>query len=213
MILNHIKLGINEVIYFDYEGQPLPLRPITSLETDESFYKALAYTPTKIAKFVVELKLSIIKPKEAIELSNDGYAALQKYYNDINYWFVYHGMKDFQDEEFKEPDYTKDEQFPKGFYTVQKMNHVHKIANLILSHSNAPKEVIKEVIKTPKGKNLGTFLFYLNVPLTDASWKLTNLQKDFLYYSKLGDIQRINRGSISVSGEEMSWDEFKREFL
>jgi len=213
MILNHIKLGINEVIYFDYEGQPLPLRPITSLEMDDSFYKALGYTPTKIAKFVVELKLSVIKPKEAIELSNEGYAALQKYYNDINYWFVYHGMKDFQDEKFKEPDYTKDERFPKGFYMVQKMNHVHKIAFLLLSHSNAPKEAIKEFVKTPAGNNLGTFIFYLNVPLTDASWKLTNLQRDFLYYSKLGDIKRINRGNISVSGEGMSWDEFKREYL
>lgn len=213
MILKHIKLGINEVIYFDYEGQPLSLRPITSLEMDESFYKALSYTPTKIAKFVVELKLSIIKPLEALELSNEGYAALQKYFNDINYWFVYHGMKDFQDEEFKEPDYSKDEQFPKGFYMVQKMNYVHEIANLILTHSNAPKEVIKEVIKTTEGKTLGTLIFYLNVPLTDESWKLTRIQKSFLYYSKLGQIQKINRRNISVSGEGISWDEFKGKFL
>lgn len=206
--LKYIKLGINEVIYFDYDGEPLPLRPITSLEMDESFFNALSNTTTKIAKFVVELKLSIIKPQEVIELSNEGYAALQKYHNNLDYWFVYHGMKDFRDEEFRQPDFTKDNEFPKGYYLIRKMNHIHKIASLILTHSNAPKEVIKEIIKTKGGKRLGTLVFYLNTPLTDQAWKLTDLQKDFLYYTKLG----MNRGAkediVSVSGETVKLGDF-----
>ena len=207
--LKYVKLGINETIYYDYEGNQVPLRPITSIELDDCFFRGLKFAPTNIAKFVVELKLGIAKPKGVINLSNEGYAELVQYYRSVNYWIVYHAMKDFQEEWFKEPS-NEDQEIPKGYYKVLEMRHVHEMSRLVLSHSTAPEEVIKEVIKTKRGKVLGTLVFNLNVPLTDQAWKLTDLQKQFLYYTKTGGVKKKNV-DISISGETMKLSDFIKQ--
>ena len=147
-ILKHIKLGIDEVFYYDYEGEPLPLRPISSWEFDECFYNSLLFAPPKIAELVVKIKLGLLKKRDSITIDNKSYADLQKYFNSVDYWIVYHAMKDFQDEDFTKPTSSG---LPQGFKKVLKMRHVHSIGDMILHSSYKPREVIKKVVSDEQG--------------------------------------------------------------
>ncbi|KKK72965.1 hypothetical protein LCGC14_2898590 [marine sediment metagenome] len=92
--LRHIKLGVKEVFYFDYDGNALPLRPISSYELDDCFYKALEYATPKVADLVIKLRLKLIEKSEEVDFSNQDYLSLQKHYDAISYWIVFHSMKD-----------------------------------------------------------------------------------------------------------------------
>jgi len=178
-MIKHISLGTTEVYQYDYFGESLPLRPISSVELDECFYNTLKFLGAEVSNLVVKLKLSLVKPKEEIELDNQKLAVLQKYYNEVDYWIVFFAMKDFQDEEFS----TTVSGIPKGFHLVKKMRKVHEIAKIVLGFSYQPEEVIKEIIKSDEGEILANVIFTLNVPLTEIS-KMTKLQRDFLLYSR-----------------------------
>jgi len=208
-ILKHIKLGTKEVLYYPYaEGkQPLPLRPISTWELDDCFYKALEDTPDNIADFIVKVKLDLIDKKTNINVENTGYIKLMKFYNSIDYWIVYYSMKDFQDKQFSLPDYTEIDSFPKGFYEVMKMIGVHKIAKFVLSSSIRSEDVIKEIFKDEAGKEVASIYLYLNVPLAEMG-DITKLQRDFMIYSKL-HLGKIVKGEArkqkySISGEKMT---------
>jgi len=208
-ILKHIKLGTKEVLYFNYVGRfPLPLRPLSSWELDDCFYKALKEAPSKIASFLVDLKLDLLKDDVKINLSNEGYAELRKYYDSIDYWIVYHAMKDFQDEWFRQPDFETD--IPKGFEKIKEMQEIHKIAAFVYDTSYQPREVIEKIFKDKYGREVAYCVFYLKVPLADIP-DLTKLQRDYLLYSK-GKLPQIMEGaakekSYSISGEEMTFQE------
>jgi len=212
-IIKHIKLGTDEVLYYPYGGgkQPLPLRPISSFEFDECFYKALEYAPVKVANLVVNLKLKLIEPNRNIDISDKGYANLQKFYDSIDYWVVYYAMKDFQDEDFQEPDYLTEDAHPKGFYKILKMNEVHEIAEFILDSSRQPKEVIEQVFVDEAGREVGYLYFYLDVPLADIK-NMTKLQRDYLIYAK-GELKKIVAGKSKedryiLTGQKMTAKEF-----
>lgn len=216
-ILQHIRLGTKEVLYYPYnEGKdPLPLRPISSYEMDQCFYNSLEFTTEKIAHYVVNLRLNLIEGKERIKLSNKGYSELIKFYDRVNYWVVYFSMKDFQNKEFSKPNFDKIDNFPKGFYIVREMNEVHKIANFVIHASNGGKTVIKEIFKDELGKELAYNIFYLNQELAPLD-KITKLQKEFLVYSK-GNIKRVLAGDIakerlSISGEKMTVQDLINKF-
>lgn len=179
-MIKHISLGTNEVFYYNYFGEQLPLRPISTFELDECFYNALAFAENEIAELVVKLKLRLISPKTKIELDNKKYAELQKYYNSLDYWIVFFAMKDFQDEDFTKPENG----FPRGLHFVKTMRDVHKIAKEVLNASYQPKEVIQEIVRSSDGKVIASIVFNLNVPLSEYS-KITNLQRDFLVLSKI----------------------------
>jgi hypothetical protein len=194
-MIRHISLGTNEVIYYNYFGEQLPLRPISTFELDDCFYNALKFADEEIADLVVKIKLRLIKPKTIIEFDNNRYAELQKYYSSIDYWIVFFSMKNFQDEEFAKPiDGT-----PNGLHLVRKMRDIHKIARFILDASYQPKEIIREIVTSDDGKVVASIVFNLNVPLTDYS-KMTKLQRDFLVFSKLGGGKTRK---ISKSGDKM----------
>jgi len=196
-MIKHISLGTNEVFYYNYFGEQMPLRPISTFELDECFYNALRYAEDEIAELVVNLKLRLITPKTQIKFDNKKYAELQKYYNNLDYWIVFFAMKDFQDEEFSKPI----DGIPSGLHLVRKMRHIHKIAKLILSTSYQPKDVIQEIIKTSDGKVLASIIFNLNIPLNDYS-KITKLQRDFLVLSK-SDMMGIGAPhKVSKSGDK-----------
>jgi len=180
-MIRHISLGTNEVIYYNYFGEQMPLRPISTFELDECFYNVLRTADEEIAELIVKLKLRLIKPKTIIKYDNNKYAELQKYYNNLDYWIVFFAMKDFQDEEFSKPI----DGIPSGLHLVKKMRHIHKIAKFILNASYQPKEVIQEIVRSDDGKVIASIVFNLNVPLTDYS-KMTKLQRNFLVFSKLG---------------------------
>lgn len=197
-VLKHIKLGIDEVFYYDYEGEPLPLRPISSWEFDESFYNALLFAPPKIAELVVKIKLGLLKRRDSITIDNKSYASLQKYYDSIDYWIVYNSMKDFQDDNFKKPSNSG---LPNGMGLVLKMRHVHDIADFVINTSYKPKEVIKEIVKDEQGKILAKAVFYLNQPLAASYKDLTRLQRDFLVWAKSEDGNSFSKRKVEHSGE------------
>ncbi len=188
-ILRHIKLGVKEVFYYDYDGDVLPLRPISSYELDDCFYKALEYATSEVADLVIKLRLKIKDRKEQVVFSNENYISLQKHYDAISYWAVFHSMKDFQDEDFKKPILEDSNILPKGILQIRKMNHVHDIANTIINASHRPKDLLKQIIKDKTGRNIGTLVFYLNIPLADFP-DMTKLQRDYLIYYK-GDITKV----------------------
>ncbi|MHA1875152.1 MAG: hypothetical protein ACTSUC_01760 [Promethearchaeota archaeon] len=188
-ILRHIKLGVKEVFYYDYDGNALPLRPISSYELDDCFYKALEYATPKVADLVIKLRLKIKEGNQEVDFNNQDYLSLQRHYDAISYWVVFHSMKDFQDEDFKIPTYIDGEILPKGMYKIRKMSHIHDMANIIINTSHRPKSVIKQIIRDKMGRNIATLVFYLNVPLADFP-DITKLQRDYLIYYK-GEITKV----------------------
>ncbi len=213
--IKHIKLGTDEVLHYDYRGNPLPLRPISSYEMDQCFYNALENAEPKIATFVVQLRLKLIEDNRKINLSNDGYAKLLEFYNTVNYWIVYFAMKDFQPKFFSRPDYYEIEMNPKGFYLVKKMNNVHEIAEFVINSSYKSKKAIKEILKDEIGREVAYVVYYLNVPLADIK-NLTKLQRDYLIFSK-GKVNKFKEEDLknqtySVSDEVMTLKELREVF-
>jgi len=213
-ILRHIKLGVKEVFYYDYDGNALPLRPISSYELDDCFYKALDYATPKVADLVIKLRLSLKKGNQEVDFSNEDYLSLQKHYDAISYWVVFHSMKDFQDEDFKIPIYEQEEILPKGMFKIRKMNYIHDMANIIINSSYRPKEFIKQIVKDEIGKEIAYLTLYFNVPLANIP-DITRLQREFLIYSK-GEITKVKasdayKDKYEFSGETITIGElFKR---
>lgn len=199
-MIKHISLGTSEVFYYNYNGEQLPLRPISSFELDESFNNALIHANNEIAELVVKLKLSLIDIKTDIKIDNEKFAELKRFYELVDYWIVYQSMKDFQDEDFTKPD----GKLPIGFKEVLKMSNVHDIAKKILGYSYQPKEVIQEIVKNEEGKIIASIVFNLNVPLAEFS-KLTKLQRDFLILSRMSP---KTEHAISKSGDKVDLRDF-----
>jgi len=188
-ILRHIKLGVKEVFYYDYDGNALPLRPISSYELDDCFYKALEGATPKVADLVIKLRLKLKEGNQEVDFSNQDYLSLQRHYDAISYWAVFHSMKDFQDEDFSIPIVKDGEILPKGIFHVRKMNYIHEIANDIINASHRPKALIKQLIRDKNGRNIATLVFYLNIPLANFP-DMTKLQRDYLIYYK-GEITKV----------------------
>jgi len=191
-ILRHIKLGISERLYYDYRGEALPLRPISSWEYDQCFSRSLKYATKETAEILVKTKIDLIDLKKEIDLNNELYSQFFNFYNEVDYWIVYFSMKDFQSEDFSKPDFNRQfsvdfedyESFlPKGFYIIKRMDFVHKISAFIMNASTRPIEVLREVIKSDSGKVLATIHYNLNVPITDKAWEITPLQSKFIVLS------------------------------
>lgn len=211
-ILRHIKLGTDEVLYFPYEGKyPLPLRPISSYEFDECFYRALKLAPNKIADLVIKLRLKRVDKDRDINVSSEGFADLQKFYDSMAYWVVYFGMKDFQDEEFRKPNYNKIDAYPNGYYITLRMNYIHEISDFILNSSYQNEEVIKEIFEDEYGREVAYSIHFLKQPLGELS-KLTKLQKKYMVYSKqhLREILegKQKEGGYIISGKKMTLGDF-----
>ena len=215
-ILKHIKLGTKEVLFFPYnEGkQPLPLRPISTWEMDDCFYKALENTPDNIADFIVKVKLGLIDKKTNIKVENTGYVKLMKFYNTIDFWVVYYAMKDFQDDSFSKPNYKEGGE-PNGFFLIKDMQKVHEIAKFVLTTSYRKTEVIKEIFTDDMGKEVAIQCLYLNIPLTDIA-SITQLQKEYILYSKLHlnkSIKgRAKESKYVISGQKMTIKEVLDKF-
>jgi len=203
--LRHIKLGVNEVFYYDYDGNALPLRPISSYELDDCFYKALEYATPKVADLVLKLRLKLIKKSEEVDFSNQDYLSLQRHYDAISYWIVFHAMKDFQDEDFSIPIYENGEVLPKGIFQIRKMNYIHDIANITVNSSYKPKEFIKEIIKDELGKEVAYLVLYFNVPIANIN-DITRLQRDFIVYYKgeITKVKNIKTEQYEFSGKKLT---------
>ena len=133
--------------------------------------------------------MGVIKGSQRIKYSNELLAEIRSYFDNLDYWITYYGMKDFQDDSFSIED-------------IKKMQHVHEIARRVYASSYQTKEVIEEIIKDSDGRHIATVVFNLNIPLGELS-KLTKLQRDFLILSKLDRQQRPKQHSISKTGDTM----------
>ena len=200
--LRHIQLGVKEVFYYDYDGNALPLRPISSYELDDCFYKALTFATSKVADLVIKLRLKIKEGNQETDFSNEDYLSLQKHYDAISYWIVFHSMKDFQDEDFLTPIFKHSEILPKGMFKIRKMGYIHNIANIIINSSYRPKEFVKEIIKDGLGKEIAYLTLYFNVPLANIP-DITRLQRDFLICSK-GEMIKVKASDIKTKQYEFS---------
>ena len=202
-IIKYIKLGTDAKEWFNYDGQALPIRPISSYEIDEIMRKIIEDgVPPIVFNSLYKLKMSLIEEDEKVVIDPENYAYFFNYYNEIDYWTVYYSMKDFQDEEFSKPDY--DEEFskdfkdweiikPKGYYIVRKMKYVHEIAKDIRSMTAQPLIKLTGVLSNNDGQVLATFIHQFHQPLASEAWKLTPLQEQFIYYSRPGAPQIIEK--------------------
>jgi len=213
-ILRHIKLGIDDVFYINYDGEPLPFRPISSYELDECFYHSLKYLNPRMVDIVIKLRLKLIKGEQEIEppLTSEEYITLQRHYDTFSYWAVYYSMKDFQPNDFNYP--VEDEfgdNIPTGLEIIKKMKYIHDITDKILNASYQPKELIKEIISDETGREIGYVVYYLNTPLSNIK-DITKLQRDYLMYVK-GEIFNLERKKkYMISGETMTMEDLLKLF-
>ena len=106
-MIRHIKYGTDEVFQFDYNGENLPLRPISSYELDQCFYKTLVHAEKEIGEIFLKLKLGALKPGTIVEYDNEFLAELRDFYDNLDYLVVFYSMKDFQPETFSVQDVKK----------------------------------------------------------------------------------------------------------
>lgn len=195
-ILKYIKLGTNAKEWFNYDGTPLPIRPLSSYEIDQIMETIIKEGITQSTfENIYKIKLDLAK-KEEVDLSNKTkYREYLHYLNEYDYWVVYHAMKDFQPEEFSQPDFDSQfmrkyddwkENYPKGYYIIRSMKYVHKIAEDVIHMSSAPHKELVGILRTKSGKLLASIVYYSYTPLAHEAWKLTPLQQKFLIYSAPG---------------------------
>ncbi|MBD3352111.1 MAG: hypothetical protein GF364_11545 [Candidatus Lokiarchaeota archaeon] len=190
--LKYIKLGIKTKEWFNYDGTPLPIRPLSSYEIDqimETFVLEGITQSTFETIYKIKLKLA---EDETVDISNKAkYIEYLHFFNEFDYWTVYHAMKDFQPNKFSQPDYEREffDEFddwvqdrPKGYYLVRKMKFVHNIAEDVRKMTNAPTDELVGLLRSNNGKLLASLVFRRHVPLVNEAWKLTPLQEYFMYY-------------------------------
>jgi len=193
-ILKYIKLGTSVKEWFNYDGNALPIRPLSTYEIDEIMLKVLKEGITQTTfDALYKVKLNLIEPNEKIDIKQDDYTDFFYFYNLVDYWTVYYSMKDFQPEKFSMPDFDAEfekdykdwnAKIPKGFYIVRKMKHVHEIAKDIRNMTAQSPTVLAEFLTNNEGKILANMIFYFQQPLVSEAWKITPLQSHFLYYGR-----------------------------
>jgi hypothetical protein len=191
-ILKYIKLGTNSKEWFNYDGTPLPIRPLSTYEMDEILEKIITEGITQQTfTSIYKIKFNLFNQKEKVEVSQKNYLEFFNYLNIIDYWMVFYSMKDYQEEEFSKPDYSEEfrdefddwrEDTPKGYFIVKKMKYVHQLAKDIQYMTSQPLTALARVLKNKSGKTLASMVFKFHIPLANEAWKLTPLQETFLYY-------------------------------
>jgi hypothetical protein len=170
-LLRYIRLGIQYREFFSYDSYQITLRPITSQELDDTTTKALEIADARLCDTLMKIRIGIFKATEDLKnIPPELMLNFKMYRDETDYWTVYYSMKDFMPTDFSVED-------------VRKMHHVHQIATKVLSMSVAHKEEIVKVLKTKDGRTLADIVYSFHVPITDAVWKLTDLQEEFLALS------------------------------
>ena len=191
-MLKYIALGTDCKEYFNYDGKPLPIRPLSTYELDEVFVQSVEGVSPLIFESVLKVKMGLLEDTKDIDINKNNYRDFLLYYNEIDYWTVYYAMKDFQEEKFSMPDFDGefkdfknwDKDKPKGYFIVKKMKHVHQMSKDITSMTVQPIEKLIEVLTNADGKTLATMIHRFHQPLASEAWKLTPLQTSFIIYSR-----------------------------
>jgi len=168
-LLTYIRKGITYTTFFSYHDQNIQIRPITSLELNLAEDQADKIVTPQLARLLTMVrcgKLNIMQKIDEI-VPPEMYHNIRKYYNELDFWITFFGMKDFLPDDFSIAD-------------VKKMQFIREISQKIIDISSATEESIDEIIKSNDGQQLAFIHYKLMVPLTDAAWKLTPLQTEFL---------------------------------
>lgn len=206
-MLKYITLGTDCKEYFNYDGQPLPIRPLSTYEVDQIMVETVGKIHSSIFDSTIKFKLKIID--DEVELNKENYQSYLNFNAEIDYWTVYYGMKDFQPEEFSMPDYSGefenkfedwDEDKPKGYYIVRNMKYVHDIAKDVTNMTTRTTPEVLEILKNSNGIILATMLHRFHQPLASEAWKLTPLQTKFILYSRPDAPVEVNPEDIGFAG-------------
>lgn len=169
-VLRYIRSGINKTATFNYDGKSLTLRPLRSTELDNAKVNGYKYVNPSMAKLLLNIYIGKVDAhKLRSDYPVDMYKNFDKYYREIDYWLVYHSMKDFCDDDFSIED-------------VRKMRYVHDIAKYILSITVADTPTITRVLKTEEGQKIATLIHIYHQPLATIN-DMTPSQEDFIYQS------------------------------
>jgi len=193
--LNMIRKGINVKSFFTYDGHNIPIRAISTVETDDAKYKSMGLVDQKLAKFILQMRLGTFK--EAIDLSTvppEMFTNYVRYVLEFDYWIVFHAMKDFRDSSFTIED-------------VRKMRHIHEIAMKAINMSSADTDFVIQFVRSEDGQELAKIIYELKQPLESAIWKLTPLQHEFLKWSNpnqpikvAGSMEEFEKVLSSIGG-------------
>ena len=104
------------------------------------------------------------------DLNPEMYLTMQNFYREMDYWTVYHSMKDFMPDDFSIDD-------------VREMRYIHNMAKKIFDISSASDSFIMDIVSSKEGHELAEVVYKYKIPLTDAAWKLTPLQHSFYKFS------------------------------
>jgi len=182
-MIKYLKLGAKAVDVYDYDGLPLSFRPLYTWELDDALEKSLEGASVTTINLIVKLRLQVNIDEKELQLDNpEQIREMQHHLLLLDYWIVYHGIKDFQPSEFSEIDVETGN--PRGFDLIRtKFKYVHEIATKILAVSKPPDAVVREVVKSSEGKVIATIHYRFNVPLVSKQWEMTPFQRDFLILS------------------------------
>jgi hypothetical protein len=188
-LLDYIRLGIQARDFFLYDDYKITLRPLTSMEFDLCEEAAFEEADDVVAKLVMRIRLGDLHvTKQILDMGPEIHHKLSQYRNTINYWVVFHAMKDFMPDDFSIED-------------VIKMHSVHEIAQQVFRISSTDTDTIIDEVATPEGEKLATVIYKLHQPLTSELWKLTPLQHKFLVYAHPNSIKKVAD----------SWEEFVKK--
>lgn len=169
-MLNYIRKGILAREFFSYNDITITLRPLASMELDEAQDAAYSeINDIRIIKTIMDIRLGKVELSKNMPQNPEYYDKIRRFYNTVDYHIAFLAMRDFI------KDLTIED--------VKTMQYVHEIVDKVLKISGRTKKEIIEFIKTSDGRELAQIIHYYHVPLTDAAWKLTPLQKEFLYWT------------------------------
>lgn len=159
---------------------PIKFRPLNNSEISNVMDR-ISINASDGAIEVINSFVFKIKPK--IEATKDALIEASGMYNTLNKWICYHGLKDFQGEEWSHVD---DNGVPFGIHVLehpQSYLEINSLAREIMSFTTAEDEKISSFLETEEGKILAKATWNLYYPLSDRIWNLTNVQLKFIKVS------------------------------
>ena len=170
-IIDYIRDGIHAHDFFNYDGHLLKIRPLRSVEIDDAKIKGYKYVDPRLAKMLINIYIGKFDVKKLhSEFPPSMYENFDKYYREIDYWIVFHAMKDFAGDDFTIDD-------------VRLMRYVHDISKLVLSMTSSDSKTIKRILRTEDGEKIAHHIYTFNIPLVSTVRDMTPIQETFLYQS------------------------------
>lgn len=183
-LIEAITKGIDlySFFYSKYYG-PIKFRPLTSFELSIVVEDSISNRPWEIKEFLRDMQIRHVVPQSIPrEMSRE----LIKAYDHMCALVVYHSVKDFQKENWQHVH----DGIPLGMTLLESADNyleINEMAHEVMSFSTQPREVLEAFIETEDGTRLATATWKLDYQLTDAMWKLTDLQFAFIIKCREGE--------------------------